>query len=104
MSDNNLFKPRPQIDKETFVTGGQIHELSSREAPAPTVVRHDLGVTASPRIQQGVGSHSYKHITANFMRLRRLAQKLDVPVGRLLDEAIEAKLPEFEERAGKVDW
>jgi hypothetical protein len=38
------------------------------------------------------------------MRLRRLAQKLDVPIGKLLDEAIEAKFAEFEERAAKITW
>ena len=101
-------KPRPKLDADHFVNGGGIHEMPVPEEPQPVVVvRKEPTVPASSpssRIQQGVGSHSYKHTTANFMRLRRLAQKLDVPIGKLLDEAIEAKFAEFEERAGKITW
>ena len=100
----NVFSSRPRVNADQFVEGGQL-----REMPPPQLLPEPQAVTlanpaSSPRIKQGTGSHSYKHKTVNFMRLRRLAQKMDCNVGDLLDECIEAKLPELEERAGKVDW
>lgn len=88
-----MFQRRPQLDPKAFVQDGEITSAAQAKAAAP-----------GSRLKQGTGTHSYKHKSANYLKLRRLAQRLDVNIGDLLDEAIEAKMPEFDERAGKVDW
>jgi hypothetical protein len=89
-----MFQRRPQLDRNAFVQDGEITSPAEAKAAA----------APGSRLKQGNGTHSYKHKSANYLRLRRLAQRLDVNIGDLLDEAIEAKMPEFDERAGKVEW
>jgi hypothetical protein len=93
-----MFSPRPQLNADAFVTHGSV-EPEHVEIP-PTAP----AAAPSPRLKQGNGSHSYKHKSANYLKLRRIAQRLDVNIGDLLDEALEAKMPEFEERARRVEW
>ena len=38
----------------------------------------------------------YKHKAANHRRLKKLSQALEIPMGELLDQALEAKFAEWE--------
>ena len=41
---------------------------------------------------------TYKHRESNFRVLKRIAQRLEIPIGDLLDEALEARFPEWKAR------
>lgn len=95
---DSLFKRLQPINEDAFVNSGALPSLEPVPAEAPPAA----AFVAAPRPKQRSSIHSYKHSDANYILLRRLAQLLDVTIGDLLDEALEAKLPEFKTRAGKL--
>ena len=45
---------------------------------------------------------TYKHRESNFKILKRIAQRLEIPIGDLLDEALETRFPEWRARIAKL--
>ena len=41
---------------------------------------------------------TYKHRESNFRVLKKISQRLDTPIGDLLDEALETRFPEWKAR------
>jgi hypothetical protein len=96
---DSMFKRLQPINEDAFVNSGA---LPGAEPPQAEVIPPASAFVAAPRTKPRSSIHSYKHKDDNYILLRRLAQLLDVTIGDLLDEALEAKLPEFKTRAGKL--
>ena len=45
---------------------------------------------------------TYKHRESNFRVLKKIAQRLEIPIGDLLDEALEARFPEWRARIAQM--
>jgi hypothetical protein len=45
---------------------------------------------------------TYKHRESNFRILKKISQRLEIPIGDLLDEAIETRLPEWKARIAEL--
>lgn len=45
---------------------------------------------------------TYKHRERNFTVLKKLSHRLDIPIGDLLDEALESKFPEWKAKAAQL--
>lgn len=41
---------------------------------------------------------TYKHRESNFKTLKKISHRLDIPIGDLLDEALESRFPEWKAR------
>jgi hypothetical protein len=65
-------------------------EATARRAP-PSRARRELKLPIT-----------YKHKESNFRTLKRIAQRLERPIGDLLDEALEARFPEWREQISQL--
>ena len=45
---------------------------------------------------------TYKHRESNFRVLKKISQRLDTPIGDLLDEALEARFPEWRAKIAQL--
>jgi hypothetical protein len=45
---------------------------------------------------------TYKHNPRNFLLLKKLSHRLEIPIGDLLDEALEARFPEWRVKAAAL--
>ena len=74
--------------------------------PVPTLDRtappegaDDMPNTATARRRPAKPSKiamTYKHQETHYRRLKRISQALEIPMGELIDEALEAKFPQWE--------
>lgn len=57
------------------------------------------------RAREGKGRKeniTYKHNPRNFQILKKLSQRLEIPIGDLLDEALESRFPEWRAKAAAL--
>ena len=87
--------PKPNRVADDFVNRGLVSQEPAQIAPAVT----QAPISRPPVSDPTKTTISYRHKLDNKRKLTWLAERLGRPVGDLLDEALEAKFPEWRARA-----